>query len=71
MMFLTGRTGGPALGGPAALVDRGRDIAADIARRTERLGRPVLVDPLALMVERAASAVCGGAGRSAAAGRPA
>ncbi len=71
MMFLTGRTGGPALGGPAALVDRGRDIAADIARRTERLGRPVLVDPLALMVERAAlgglrrggQVSCGGSSR--------
>ncbi len=71
MMFLTGRTGGPALGGPAALVDRGRDIAADIARRTARLGRPVLVDPLALMVERAAlgglrrggQVSCGGSSR--------
>jgi hypothetical protein len=71
MMFLTGRSGGPALGGPAALVERGRDIAADIALRTARLGRPVLVDPLALMAERAAfgglrrggQVSCGGSSR--------
>jgi hypothetical protein len=57
MLFLTGRTGGPALGGPAALVERGHASAADIALSTTRLGRPVVVDPLATMVERAA---CGG-----------
>ena len=71
MMFLTGPAGGPALGGPEALVEVGRSLARDIARRSARLGRPVLVDPLALMVERAATGgyrrggqvSCGGASR--------
>ena len=71
MMFLTGRPDGPALGAPAALVDLGYTVAADIGRRTARLGRPVTVDPLAVMAERAAIAghrrggrvSCGGSSR--------
>ncbi len=71
MMYLTGRSEGSALGGPEALVRGGRHLAADIARRSGRLGRPVRVDPLALMVERAAIAghhrrgqiSCGGSSR--------
>ena len=71
MMFLTGRPDGPALGAPAALVDLGYTVGADIGRRTARLGRPVTVDPLAVMAERAAIAghrrggrvSCGGSSR--------
>jgi CoA-transferase family III len=71
MMFLTGRGDGPALGGPAALVDRAHGLAADIARRSAALGRAVRVDPLAVMAERAGSAghrrggqvSCGGSSR--------
>jgi len=55
MMALTGRADGPALGGPMALVDGVTALADDIALRSGRLGRPVVVDPLALMGERAAT----------------
>jgi len=71
MMFLTGRPDGPALGGPSGLVHGGRRLALDIGARSGRLGRPVAVDPLALMAERAAFAglrrrgrvSCGGSSR--------
>ncbi len=71
MMFLTGPADGPALGPPAALVGVGHRLVADIAEGTARLGRPAVVDPLAVMVERAASAghhrggqiSCGGSSR--------
>jgi hypothetical protein len=69
MMALTGRSDGPALGAPAPLVAGAYRLAGDIARRTGRLGVPVVVDPLALMAERAAmtglrrrgTVSCGGA----------
>jgi hypothetical protein len=69
MMALTGRSDGPGLAAPSGLVARATGLAGDIARRSERLGRPVVVDPLALMAERAAmtglrrlgTVSCGGA----------
>jgi len=54
MMALTGRAGGPPLGAPTALVGGAWRLAGDIARHSGRLGCPVVVDPLALMAERAA-----------------
>ncbi len=53
MASLCGRPAGPALGTPVALVEASRALAIKIARRSERLGDAVVVDPLALMAERA------------------
>ena len=53
LQALTGRADGPGLGPPPGLVGGVRRIAADIARRSGLLGRPVTVDPLALMARRA------------------
>ncbi|MGD0880550.1 MAG: CoA transferase [Acidimicrobiales bacterium] len=50
---LTGRPDGPGLGPPPGLVGGVRDLAAAIARDSAALGRPVVVDPLALMAARA------------------
>ncbi len=70
-MSLTGWPDGPALGPPAPLVSRLDDIAATVAQRSAALGTRVTVDPLTLLVERAAIAglkrngqrSCGGATR--------
>ena len=43
MMSLTGPADGPALGGPAALVDGAQRMADDIERSSTHLGRPVSV----------------------------
>ena len=51
---LTGRQGGPALGGPRALVEGVRTWADQLARRSAALGTTVAVDPLGLLAERAA-----------------
>ncbi len=53
MMDLTGPSDGPGLAAPPGLVTGATRLADDIARRSERLGRPVVVDPLGLMAERA------------------
>ncbi|HEY4946393.1 MAG TPA: CoA transferase [Acidimicrobiales bacterium] len=53
LMMLTGRPDGPGLGPPPGLVPGVRRLATEIARRSGRLGRPVVVDPLAVMAERA------------------
>jgi len=70
-MFLTGRPDGPPLPPPPGFVARLRAIGAIVARRSAELGRPVEVDVLALLGERAALAglrragdvSCGGAAR--------
>jgi hypothetical protein len=53
MMDLSGPPDGPGLAAPSGLVAGATRLADDIARRAEQLGRPVVVDPLALMAERA------------------
>jgi hypothetical protein len=53
MMALTGPPDGPGLAAPPGLVAGATRLADDIARRSEQLGRPVAVEPLALMAERA------------------
>jgi hypothetical protein len=53
MMDLTGPPDGPGLAAPPGLVVGATRLADDVARRSEQLGRPVVVDPLALMAERA------------------
>lgn len=53
MMALTGRPDGPPLGAPTALVEGGWDVAREIAHHSAQLGNEVLVDPLAIMAERA------------------
>jgi hypothetical protein len=55
-MSLTGRADGPPLGPPARLVPRLLDIAGVLADRTGRIGSRVVVDPIALLGERAALA---------------
>lgn len=70
-MALTGRPGGPGLGPPPGFVARLRAVGETIARCSSQLGRPVDVDVLALLGERAALAglrrggavSCGGAAR--------
>ena len=70
-MALTGRAGEPPLGPPAGLVPKLGRIADGLARVSERTGRVVDLDPLALLGERAAIAglvrhgdtSCGGATR--------
>lgn len=70
-MALTGREGGPPLGPPAGMVAKLHGVADDLARLSAQLGRPVTVDPVALLGERAAIAglgrrggtSCGGATR--------
>jgi hypothetical protein len=54
LMSLSGRSDGGGSGAPAALVVGVHRFAADIARTSALVGREVLVDPLALMAERAA-----------------
>jgi hypothetical protein len=54
MLSLTGRPDGPALGAPRALVEGVRAWAAQLTVHSTALGRPVTVDPLALLSERAA-----------------
>ncbi len=51
---LTGRRDGPSLPGPRALVEGVRSWADQLAVRSTELGTPVVVDPLALLAERAA-----------------
>ncbi|MGA2836099.1 MAG: CoA transferase [Acidimicrobiales bacterium] len=53
LQALTGRADGPGLAPPPGLVGGVRDLAAAIARDSAALGRPVVVDPLAVMAERA------------------
>jgi hypothetical protein len=53
-MALTGRPGGPPLGPPARLVSGLRDAADAVANHSAGIGRPVRLDPLALLGERAA-----------------
>jgi hypothetical protein len=70
-MFLTGRPDGPPLGAPDGFVERLRTVGAALARSSRQLGRPVEVDALALLGERAALAglrrggdvSCGGSAR--------
>ena len=70
-MALTGRADGPPLGPPAPLVPELLALADRLAASTARGGRPVRIDPLALLGERAALAgltrrgttSCGGATR--------
>ena len=54
LMSLSGRSDGRGSGAPAALVAGVHRVAADIARTSARVGRQVVVDPLAVMAERAA-----------------
>jgi hypothetical protein len=54
LLSLSGRSDGRGSGPPAALVAGVHRFAADIARTSALVGREVLVDPLALMAERAA-----------------
>jgi hypothetical protein len=54
MAFLTGRPDGPALGAPRALVTGVGDWADQLLGLSTELGRPVRVDPLWLLAERAA-----------------
>lgn len=70
-MALTGHGSGPALGPPSGLVSSLQEVAASIADRSAILGRPVVLDPLGVLTERAAIAgirrrgrtSCGGAAR--------
>jgi len=70
-MSLTGRPGESPIGPPAGLIRKLHRIANDIARISERMGRAVAIDPVALLGERAAIAglarrgdvSCGGAAR--------
>lgn len=55
-MALTGREDGPPLPAPDVVVRRLRRLGTDIAEVTDRLGRRVDLDPLAILVERAALA---------------
>jgi hypothetical protein len=55
-MALTGPADGPALGPPAGLVDGLTRVGDVLERRSTQLGRPVAVDPLQLLGERAAIA---------------
>ncbi len=50
---LTGRRDGPPLGGPRALVEGVRSWADQLTVRSAKLGAAVVVDPLALLAERA------------------
>jgi crotonobetainyl-CoA:carnitine CoA-transferase CaiB-like acyl-CoA transferase len=69
--WLTGRPDGPPLGPPVGMVTRLVDLAARIADRSGAMGRRVELDPLGVLVERAALAglarggevSCGGATR--------
>ena len=71
MAWLTGRPNGPGLGGPSALIEAVRAWSEEVAHRTADLGAPVVVDPLALLAERAAitglvragAVSCGGSSR--------
>ena len=71
MLSLTGRPDGEPLGAPRALVDGVRAWAGELARLSAELGVPVVVDPLALLAQRAAVAglvragdvSCGGGSR--------
>ena len=51
---LCGRPDGPALAPPPALVDSARRWATDLEQRSARLGQQVVVDPIGLLVGRAA-----------------
>ncbi|HEY5097301.1 MAG TPA: CoA transferase, partial [Acidimicrobiales bacterium] len=71
MLWLTGRPDGEPLGAPRSLVERVEAWATELARRSAELGSPVVVDPLALLAQRAAVAglaragdvSCGGGSR--------
>jgi len=71
MLSLTGRRDGEPLGAPLALVEGVRAWAGELARLTAELGAPVVLDPLALLAQRAAVArlvrsgevSCGGGSR--------
>ena len=54
MAWLTGRPDGPGLGGPPALIEAVGAWSEELAVSTSALGRSVVVDPLALLAERAA-----------------
>src|SRR6476646_5965117 len=70
-MALTGFAVGPPLGPPAGLVEKLTNIGDVLDRTSAQLGRPVDVEPLTLLAERAAiagfrrrgSVSCGGATR--------
>ncbi len=70
-MALTGRSGGPALGPPAALTGWVGSLGRDLREQALALGSDLAVDPLPLLAERAAvmgwsrhgSVSCGGATR--------
>ena len=53
-MALCGRAEGPALGPPTGLVSKLQSVAGVLRDRAAALGRDVTLDPLALLVERAA-----------------
>lgn len=55
-MALTGRAAGSALGPPGGFVERLKAVEAAVLRGSARVGRPVEVDALALLGERAAIA---------------
>jgi hypothetical protein len=54
LAWLTGRPDGPGLGGPSALIEAVGGWSDQLSARSSALGRPVVVDPLALLAERAA-----------------
>ena len=54
MLSLTGRPDGEPLGAPRVLVEGVRAWAAELARSSAQLGAPLVVDPLALLAQRAA-----------------
>ncbi len=70
-MALTGRADGPTLGPPAPLVGALTTFAAELTETSTALGRPVTIDALQLLGERAAigklerrgTIACGGATR--------
>jgi len=59
---LTGRADGPGLPPPPGLVPGVQALAASICRESARIGRPVVVDPLEEMADRARLAGLGRAG---------
>ncbi len=54
LAWLSGRPDGPGLGGPSALIEGVGAWSDELSARSSALGRPVVVDPLALLAERAA-----------------
>ncbi len=54
LAWLSGRPEGPGLGGPSTLIEGVAAWSDELSARSSALGRPVVVDPLALLAERAA-----------------